>query len=110
MTPAELKSRREALGLPVRWLAERWGVSTVTVQRWERDRAVPTELADDLRGIELAADDLARGLADAGGDVAVPATDAESPDGMPAAYHRAVALRAVARSGGRIVYMDGRES
>ena len=108
MTPAELKARREALGLPARWLADRWGVSTTSVQRWECDRHLPPELEADLESIELMADDLACGLADSGGDVAVPMTDGDSPDGMPAAFHRAVALRAVSRSGGRIVYTDRR--
>lgn len=104
MTPAEFKCRREALGLPARWLSDRWGVAVHSVQRYEQSRTLPEELEEDFESIEQLADDMAAALAESGGDVQVPMTDAESPDSMPAAFHRAVALRATRMSGGRIVY------
>ena len=105
MTPAELKSTREALGLSSHWLADRWGVALYSVQRWERGRTLPEELAIDLESLvrRMGVDVERMSL---GGDrvIEVPRTDAESPDEMPAAYHRAVALAVARETGARIVY------
>lgn len=109
MTPAEFKATREALGLSSQWLADRWGVALYSVQRWERSRTLPEELSLDIEGLvrrmEVDVDRTAFG----GGDriIEVPRTDAESPDEMPAAYHRAVALAVARRTGARIVYQGG---
>ena len=76
-----------------------------SVQRWERSRALPEELANDVEGlVSRMRDDIDR--AAFGGDrvIEVPRTDAESPDEMPAAYHRAVALAVARETGARIVY------
>ena len=35
MTPAENKALRESMGLTLKWLAERWGVTVQSVKRWE---------------------------------------------------------------------------
>lgn len=49
MTPAELKTLREALGLTCQWLADEAGVSMRTVQYWEAGRtAVPSDVAQIL--------------------------------------------------------------
>lgn len=46
MTPAELKTIRESLGLPVQWLAERANVQRRTVEYWEAGRSkVPDDVA-----------------------------------------------------------------
>lgn len=46
MTPAELKTIRESLGLPVQWLAERANVQRRTVEYWEAGRSpVPSDVA-----------------------------------------------------------------
>ena len=46
MTPAELKTIRESLGLPVQWLAERANVQRRTVEYWEAGRSpVPSDAA-----------------------------------------------------------------
>lgn len=46
MTPAELKTLRESLGLPVQWLAERVGVQRRSVEYWESGRSrVPDDVA-----------------------------------------------------------------
>lgn len=53
MTPAELKTIRESLGLPVQWLAERAGVQRRSVEYWEAGRsAVPADVADLLLQID----------------------------------------------------------
>lgn len=106
MTPAELKATREALGLSSQWLADRWGVALYSVQRWERGRTLPEELAIDVEGlVSRMRDDVDR-ASFGGGDrvIEVPRTDTESPDEMPAAYHRAVALAVARETGARIVY------
>lgn len=106
MTPAEFKATREALGLSSQWLADRWGVALYSVQRWERSRTLPEDLSRDIDGLirrmEVDVDRAAFG----GGDriIEVPRTDADSPDEMPASYHRAVALAASRLTGARIVY------
>lgn len=105
MTPAELKARRERMGLSAQWLAARWGVSLLSVQRWERSRAIPDALAADFESIE----DAFRDAVDTGawrGErvLTVPRVDAESLDGYPSAYHRAVALAIAERTGARIEF------
>lgn len=108
MTPAELKATREALGLSSQWLADRWGVALYSVQRWERNRAVPAELARDFESIEARfRDEVATGIAGAAASLAIPRVDADSPDGFPAAYHRAVALRIAEATGARLVFREG---
>lgn len=105
MTPADFKARREAMGLSTKWLAMRWGVSLLSVQRWERNRAIPSELARDFESIEDGfRDEVATGIADAAASLAIPRVDADSPDCFPAAYHRAVALRIAEATGARLVF------
>lgn len=49
MTPAELKTLRESLGLTAQWLADRAGVQLRTVQYWEAGRSrVPDDVAELL--------------------------------------------------------------
>lgn len=108
MTPAEFKATRERLGLTVRWLAERWGVQETTIQRWERNRALPSDLAEDMGGLAGRFDVQVDALRAAGAAVLrVPRRDGESPDQMPAAWHRAAALTAVAGTGSRIEWIPG---
>lgn len=55
MTPAELKTYREALGLPVAWLAEQAGVAERTVRYWESGRnRVPDDVAEIIQRAEAA--------------------------------------------------------
>lgn len=105
MTPAELKAERERMGLPAQWLADRWGVALNSVRRWERDRELPVELAEDMGRLAMMMESDAAGIAGMGlGEIQVPRTDADVSDGMPAAYHRAVALEAARETGARLVY------
>ncbi|QLI80800.1 hypothetical protein HZU75_04240 [Chitinibacter fontanus] len=49
MTPAELKTLRESLGIPVAWLAEQANVQRRTVEYWEAGRSiVPADVAELL--------------------------------------------------------------
>jgi DNA-binding transcriptional regulator YiaG len=53
MTPAELKTMRESLGLPVQWLAERANVQRRSVEYWEAGRSrVPDDVAELLLQID----------------------------------------------------------
>lgn len=53
MTPAELKTIRESLGLPVQWLADRAGVQRRSVEYWEAGRSnVPADVAELLLKLE----------------------------------------------------------
>lgn len=53
MTPAELKTNREALGLTVGWLAEQAGVGDRTVRYWESGRnQVPDDVTALIQQIE----------------------------------------------------------
>lgn len=54
MTPAELKTYREALGLPVSWVADAAGVQRRTVEYWESGKSpVPQDVAEMIRGLDL---------------------------------------------------------
>lgn len=94
---AEFKCLREGMGLTTAWLANRWNVAEYSVKRWERERLPPAEYADDLLAL--------KGTFDAAVDsirpqtrATVPRTEAESPDGMPAAWHRSIAQHASDRN------------
>jgi len=53
MTPAELKTLRESLGMPVQWLAERANVQRRSVEYWEAGRSrVPNDVADLILRID----------------------------------------------------------
>lgn len=53
MTPAELKTLRESLGLPVQWLAERANVQRRSVEYWEAGRSkVPDDVAELMLQID----------------------------------------------------------
>ena len=52
LTPAELKTWREALGLSTEWLAQRTGVSVRTVQHWESPKgSVPDDVSELMNDI-----------------------------------------------------------
>lgn len=53
MTPAELKTIRESLGLPLQWVADQARVKLRTAQYWESGRsAVPQDVAEMLNGLD----------------------------------------------------------
>ena len=52
MTPAELKTYRETLGLPREWFAKKAGVEPRTVSYWESGKhKVPDDVAEMVNGI-----------------------------------------------------------
>lgn len=114
MTPADLKVRREALGVSQTWLAERFGVQDRSVRRWE---AGESEIPDDLEKMLISYEELTDNFVDeviamieestqaygepVGIDLNAFATDSSLwsvyPDfePMPASWHRAVLARAM---------------
>ena len=62
MTPAELKTLREACGLPQSWLAHQAGVNERTVRYWESGKSsVPDDVAALISRIDAQLDTAARG-------------------------------------------------
>ena len=54
MTPAEIKTLREKLGLTQSQLANKIGVNQVTVNRWERGHKRPSPMAlNQLHNLSL---------------------------------------------------------
>lgn len=105
MTPAEFKCAREMMGLSTAWLAKRWGVSNVSVQRWERNRELPKAIERDMNGM-LAEflREVDEGSARCDGSIEVPRTDAECLGEYPSAYYRRVAALVALRTSGEIVF------
>jgi hypothetical protein len=63
MTPAELKTLRESLGLPVAWLAQRAAVHDRSVRYWESGHApVPDDVAQLMTSLEATAWDVVLGF------------------------------------------------
>lgn len=61
MTPVELQSRREALGLSINALAEVWGVRPQNISRWEYGKNQPQSwdwMHESLTAMEDYLDDL----------------------------------------------------
>ena len=53
MTPAELKTIRESLGLPLQWVADQAKVQLRSAQYWESgQRSVPDDVAKMLLGLD----------------------------------------------------------
>lgn len=113
MTPAELKTIREACGLPQSWLAQRAGVNERTVRYWESGKStVPDDVGALVAGIDATLDraaaqalEQARTLATVHGapaavDLYRYGTDEElwaaRPDmrGLPVTCHAALLARA----------------
>ena len=105
MSPAELKCLREYLGLTTRWMSLRFGVSEYSVQRWERDRTPPHDIAHWIRDMKREFDDQVDVDVLAADDtIIVPRTDEDSPSILPAATYRRMAMMTVGRAGCRIEY------
>lgn len=113
-TPADLRVRREALGLTQGWLAAQVGVQDRAVRRWEAgDRAIPGDVRDLLDEGERRADAILDAISEELLRVEVDLD--EEPEGLdvvvydsdedlwavhplfapwPASWHRAVCARA----------------
>ena len=65
MTPAELKTLREACGLPQSWLAHQAQVNERTVRYWESGKSsVPDDVAALITSIDVTLDTAATGALD----------------------------------------------
>lgn len=127
MTPAELKTTREALCLTVTWLAEQAGVQERTVRHWESGRnQVPADVAALVGRIDADINEAVRQACDivAAADLPVSTvtlirykTDSDLWDhrsdmhGLPATTHGSMLYRLRRALSGigvesRIVYMD----
>lgn len=107
MTPAEFKSCRQSMGLTTAWLAHRWGVAERSVQRWERDRILPDNLAADLAGLQVRfAAEVAKAVEEDGDAIIVPRTNLDSVGGFPASWWQLVAWAAHLQTDGMILYYD----
>lgn len=98
MTPAEFKVVRESLGLTAQFLATRFSVSLRSIRNWEDGtRPIPAGVVEELLAledfVESTADDAVEQLHGDEQTYAVPRTDADSPDDLPAGLYRAVGAR-----------------
>lgn len=84
---------RESLGLPVAWLADRWGLPEEEVAGWEHAPKMPEAQWRDLYALYLERNRLADKVARSHCFNAVPMPATESPDGMPIGWHHSIALR-----------------
>lgn len=116
---AELRSRRELLGLNIAESATILGVDERIIRRWEQGRSIPEGVLRDLAGLERTQDELVVELEDLArqtgrietyrGDDVVPGRA-----NLPARWHRvaaATAVRNLAVDGveARIVYVDDQD-
>lgn len=107
MNSAEFKCLREYMGFTTKFLAMKWDVSEYSIQRWERNRDVPPNIAhwlrDCLRKFDRAVDNAIRG-SDLDEPLLVPRTDDESVNIIPAAVYRRIGMIASRETGSRIEY------
>ena len=113
---AELRARRELLGLNAQETAALLGVDERVIRRWEQGKPIPEGVVAELAQLEQVQDDVIRELEDAGKDSGVITTykgDGVVPDRpeLPARWHRvaaATAVRNLAADGfdTRIIYAE----
>lgn len=105
LTSAELRSLRESMGLSTDWLAHRWHVSTYSLQRWEKNRALPDDLTADILRLKKTFDRRVDEICKADPEsILVPRTAVEGGH-MPGTWDRAIAERVRERTGIRILYV-----
>jgi hypothetical protein len=100
MTGATLKTTLGALGLPPSWFADKMGVTMRTVVRWFDSDTVSEKVAGELEKLSeqtLAAmrETVGSITPNDGNPVVLHTyrTDADTPNGMPASWHRALTFR-----------------
>lgn len=108
MTPAENKALRESMGLTLKWLADRWGVTVQSVKRWENSRTPPPLIAKDMLDLKRRFDGEVQKLVENGGRcVKVPRRDRDCTGSeQSAAWVRAIAQRAREQTGLTIEFRD----
>ena len=122
MASAEFRCHREALGVPVEWLAWHMSVTPRSVHRWEADEThpIPECFADMLWELVAATDRYVQALTRKTETVPVIGTYRSSADIprvgggerviFPASWHRAATLRAARHHGAMIYYRDADHS
>lgn len=114
LTPAEFRCLREQLGLTYKWLSKRWDVGLQTVYRWERNRVMPPNLAQDMLDLKKNFDSSVENLAKKytkDTTLEIPAIrDNEEDTGnerYPQRMVRAIAWAVHEKTGCKIDYPDG---
>ena len=106
LTGAQFKAQRERMGLSTAWLARRWGVTLLTVQRWENTTISEATARRFLQLVDRYNTQV-QTLAGAGAPtISVPRTDDQVTDGYPSAWHRSIAFTAAATTGAELVYLQ----
>jgi DNA-binding transcriptional regulator YiaG len=106
MSSAEFKCLREYMGFSTKWLSLKWGVSEFSIQRWERNRQPPPDMAHWMRGMLEQFGQRVDDAVHAGETtLLVPRTDDDSPNVMPAAVYRRIAMIAALRMEAGIEYL-----
>lgn len=109
MNPAELKTKREWLGLSSSQTGSILGVSGRTIRHWESSRyRIPEWAADQINNIVDLTEILEKTMASSTGFICTYQTDDDRPLDMwlPAAWHRAAAARVAHRTGRGITYQE----
>lgn len=114
MTAAEFTALREALQLPVDWLADRWEVRRRSILRWQSgDHMIPDYISMDMRRLEIKtkeAVDNKTAEMESTDNVdricTVPRGTGEAEDGMPKSWHRMVGRQAARSAQARLAYQD----
>lgn len=120
MTAAEFAATREALHLPIAFLADRWGITRQSVQRWESGyRSIPKDIAESLRNLLQQRDNIINDQVkfieshkDTEKVILVPkgSTAAFAPSiprAFPPAFSRSIALAVSQRTGLPLDYQGG---
>ena len=112
MTPAENKALRESMGLTLKWLAIRWGVTVQSVKRWEGSRTPPPQIAKDMLDLKRKFDADVQRLVENGDEVVeVPRRDRDCTGSeQSAAWARAVAQRAKEQRGLTMEFRDANDA
>ena len=121
MTSAEFRCHREALGIPVEWLAWHMSVNPRSVHRWEADEGHPIpewfsrkllELVDATDRYVAARQREAETVGVLGtyrGSADIPRVGGGERVIVPASWHRAATLRAARHGGALVYYRDEKE-
>ena len=109
ITPAELKAKREWLGLSAAQIGDVLSVSGRTIRHWEANKhPVPEWATDQILDLIQVTEALEATMAAGPGPILTYPTDQARPADMwlPAAWHRAAAARVAHQTGRDIAYQE----
>jgi hypothetical protein len=112
MNGAEFRCKREYLGLSAAWIADKLGVDTRSVQRWETMKTIPPRAREAIEYLyasaarsvsiiavnELKKHDQRRKAGEGMPPLVIPAGENQ----LPASWHRMIAVRVAERTGQEI--------